>query len=846
MAIVHFKTNVQLKSIIGKDLINDDNIAILELVKNSYDANSPKALIIFKNIKENDDTQLASVGESKDKPDKPFTSTTSRIIIQDFGVGMDKKDIEDKWINIAYSEKKLQKKKYNRILAGNKGVGRFSCDRLGEYLNLYSRKSNGNIAHLFVDWKEFEVEDDKNLLIQNIDLSLNEIKPSDFQKKTGYKLFRQGTLLEIIKLRSNWTHKEKEVWSKDKLLDLKKQLKKLINPNQAYTGNEFQIILKAEEFLENDPNLPDVERVNGNVKNKIFDELGFRTTSITAEIRGKKITTTLQDKGRIIFKLIERNVRYENLTNVKITIYFLNTYSKAYFTKQTGIRSVDFGSIHLFINGFRIPPYGDEGDDWLKIEVRKGQGYNRNFSTRDLVGRIEVLDEKGDFKIIASRAGVDNNESYHQLVDRDGFFYKTFRRLERYVVEGIGWDKLPEYLKDKSREIEEKVLEPEWNTSDEVYLESDSEKFKRIFELIHSIIGAKQEEVISLYVNEDLILQKVIEEKELAEKEFEKLLDDFSNKKINVEVMNRVLSRKAILDKQLLKQINEFSKYSTDESTTKAVLELGALRKLIKKQEEQIKQLLKENEELKSEKQKDKAESKRKEKVILFQQKLLSKDAKQLIEFHHIIGISADSIDKHLINLKDDLLRGKKPSNEELFEIIEDVSYESKKIISITNLATAANFDAAADETTSDLTESIKQYAEEVSTGTLRTYSGNKNIKITVSDNAKQEFVYHFKPIEIAIILDNLFSNSRKAKATEIMISFKKLSDDALEVRVKDNGKGISKENHDKVFDFGFTTTSGSGLGLHHIKNIMKKYKGDVSINSELKIGAEFILTFQK
>src|ERR1041384_1813289 len=177
MAIVHFKTNVQLKSIIGKDLINDDNIAILELVKNSYDANSPKALIIFKNIKENDDTQLASVGESKDKPDKPFTSTTSRIIIQDFGVGMDKKDIEDKWINIAYSEKKLQKKKYNRILAGNKGVGRFSCDRLGEYLNLYSRKSNGNIAHLFVDWKEFEVEDDKNLLIQNIDLSLNEIKP---------------------------------------------------------------------------------------------------------------------------------------------------------------------------------------------------------------------------------------------------------------------------------------------------------------------------------------------------------------------------------------------------------------------------------------------------------------------------------------------------------------------------------------------------------------------------------------------------------------------------------------------------------------------------------------------
>ena len=52
---LHFRTNVQLKSIIGKDLINDDNIAILELVKNAYDANSKSALVEFKNLIENDD-----------------------------------------------------------------------------------------------------------------------------------------------------------------------------------------------------------------------------------------------------------------------------------------------------------------------------------------------------------------------------------------------------------------------------------------------------------------------------------------------------------------------------------------------------------------------------------------------------------------------------------------------------------------------------------------------------------------------------------------------------------------------------------------------------------------------
>lgn len=55
MPIEHFKTNVLLKSIIGKDLINDDNIAVLELVKNAFDAGSKKVDILFKNIKQNDD-----------------------------------------------------------------------------------------------------------------------------------------------------------------------------------------------------------------------------------------------------------------------------------------------------------------------------------------------------------------------------------------------------------------------------------------------------------------------------------------------------------------------------------------------------------------------------------------------------------------------------------------------------------------------------------------------------------------------------------------------------------------------------------------------------------------------
>jgi len=69
------------------------------------------------------------------------------------------------------------------------------------------------------------------------------------------------------------------------------------------------------------------------------------------------------------------------------------------------VRSIDFGSIFLFLNGFRIAPYGDRGDDWLGIDVRKGQGSARYLGSRDLIGRIEVFDDEQLFKPI--RAGRD-------------------------------------------------------------------------------------------------------------------------------------------------------------------------------------------------------------------------------------------------------------------------------------------------------------------------------------------------------------------------------------------------------------------------------------------------------
>jgi len=109
---LHFSTHAELKNVIGQDLINDDNIAIIELVKNGIDAGAEKITLTF-----------------EEGADGSHIVAGPLLVIEDNGAGMTLSDIEQKWLNIAYSEKKDTQGE-GRLLAGNKGVGRFACDRL--------------------------------------------------------------------------------------------------------------------------------------------------------------------------------------------------------------------------------------------------------------------------------------------------------------------------------------------------------------------------------------------------------------------------------------------------------------------------------------------------------------------------------------------------------------------------------------------------------------------------------------------------------------------------------------------------------------------------------------------
>ncbi|MBW7941593.1 MAG: ATP-binding protein [Candidatus Kuenenia stuttgartiensis] len=835
MAKVRFRTNALLKSIIGKDLITDDNNAVLELVKNSFDAGSTTVDLIFDNILKNDDS------EKKRLP----TENSSTLIIQDYGIGMSEYDLTEKWLNIAYSEKKVKKEDFGRVLAGNKGVGRFSCDRLGRFLTIYSRKKNQEYKKLFIDWKVFEKEGDIDFNIQDVELEIETISPANFYKETGYKPFECGTILEITYLR--------EFWHSNKILGLRRQLERLINPNQAFKKNQFSITIHAHEFLQHDKSQGEYEKINGEVKNRIFEKLDFKTSSIQASLdaKGEFLTTTLQDRGKEIFLLKERNP-YSQLRNINITVYYLNTYSKMYFAKQTGIRSFDFGSIYLFINGFRIPPYGDIGDDWLGMETRKGQGYNRFLGTREVVGRIEINDNNETFKIISNRSGVVNNVAFEQLTKSNspyGLYYRIFRRLERFVVDGIKWDSTPDDIS-----IESKIYEKKWDESKERYYEDALTRNKRVLSVINSIIG-KKDEIIDLKINDEFVKEIIGQQTELAKTELENILNELNDRTKDFspddlgEILNKISKNSkelgafsAIIDsysdasKKGAKELNSIQKTFTSKYTEL----LESKQKLEKKlqEEAEARQKAEEDKRIAEEKL---AIEKDKNTYLLASKRTLSDDAKGLI---HNVKLTSRRSKQNAQNLYEAILEDRLKKAIAL-KWVSEIIYNSDKALKISNLITRANFKADADYQDVNIVKFVEQYFELYNV----MYDENE-LKFTIESKI-DEFEKRISVLDLSLILDDLISNSAKANAKNVKICLDKTKQGDLNIIFGDDGKGLSKKfigNEDVIFDLGVTTTDGSGIGLNYVRTTLSKMQGSISFegNGQLLKGATFKILIAK
>lgn len=305
---LYFDVSTGLKRVLGRELITDDEVAIFELVKNSFDAGAKQVQIYF---------------------------GTDDVIVADNGSGMWSKDLNDKWLFVAYSAKREQRSERDfrdvaadrGHYAGSKGIGRFSSDRLGGEIVLQTRPKSlkVDVVHrLLIDWQRFDADDKEQF--GKVPVVYSETKAfelPDELRKFGDSL-EHGTIIEIRKL--------KHAWNRARILDLKSSLAKLINPF-GDKGDHFSIYIVAPAEVAGDkqvsaeasktgegPLAKDI--VNGLVGNFIFSELQEKTTFIRVEIAGEKLNTTLVDRSEVVYKFVSQTLT----NNLKILAFLVRCY----------------------------------------------------------------------------------------------------------------------------------------------------------------------------------------------------------------------------------------------------------------------------------------------------------------------------------------------------------------------------------------------------------------------------------------------------------------------------------------------------------------------------------------
>lgn len=791
---LHFSTHAELKNVIGQDLINDDNIAIIELVKNGIDAGAEKITLTF---------------EEDDGGGRALTG--SLLIVEDNGAGMTLQDVEQKWLNIAFSEKKDMQGD-GRLLAGNKGVGRFACDRLGTRLDMFTRGKGGPLLHVTVNWTAFENKKKIADTIQKVDILQAEVTSAEMQKLVGRALKGKGTVLVVSGLR--------QVWERDRLSLLKRNLQRFVNPIAAFDSGSVSIEIKAPEQLEVDLLGESHDCINGVVENQVFEKLKFKTTYIQVGLdsSGSLLTTELFHEGQRVYRLVEERNEFAPLRSVTVVLHYMNSYKKAYFKRLTGIHVVNFGSVFLFINGYRVSPYGDSDNDWLQLDSRKGQGTGRSLGVRELLGIVDVRDRETKLRIVSNREGVIRDSAFANLTSRSGLVFAALTRLERFVVDGLGWDSVPENLRNrlKAGAIPGEIDMPEG----EVYTESNDLKRRRIAMDVLRIVGASPTTARELEIDPE-ILDALSQEREDDVKNILQRFEAFDQTVVGHDV-RLALGR---VQREFERQKEELSKARRDVSRKGSQVErLKTVARGIASKNVQLERQVKTQ-----------------ETELMFSRISSGTDHEQLMLLHHQSGIYAESAKNFLERGLSQLRKGSAIQATELFE--KGLS-SINKVVTVTNFATKANFRLKTGTLTTDIAQFIQEYLLNV----VKDGSA-QGLKLSVTRTDAKAFVMRFKPIELAIVFDNLASNSTRALAKKLNVEISHPAENELRIEVTDDGRaGLSPDVQppERIFERGVTTTNGSGLGLYHVRETIKQLGGSIQIKEKGEAGFGLVIRLFK
>ena len=380
---LHFRASTNVKHLFGRGLVTDQVAAVFELVKNSYDADAKRVDIVFTGLK---------------------TNTPTLSIIDD-GTGMDLQDINEKWMVIGTDSKKgkMVSPIFNRPINGDKGIGRFSVDRLGALLDMQSQKRGSSQSYsLHFNWSDFDAEAKD---IEDISIYYTEQESSSRN---------HGVSLIISELRDDWN----EV----KIRELFRNLRQLKSPFSQ--EDTFKIYITAEEYGYYNQEVT-VEKLEN-----------ISSLWVTAEISSDspEFIKLIVNKDGIEYKIKHKNLY--GLKYIKAQVFMFNQGDKIRFSNRYSIRVREYGNIRLYLDNFRIYPYGEHANDWLDLDRRQTQGLLRRIGTRDLIGFVQITKKDNtDLIPLTNRQGLVENESYKQL--KQFVVDECVKTLESYYFEKI-------------------------------------------------------------------------------------------------------------------------------------------------------------------------------------------------------------------------------------------------------------------------------------------------------------------------------------------------------------------------------------------------------------------------
>lgn len=399
-----FKPRARLIKTIGEELISNDNVAITELVKNSYDAGSPIVEITFQGEVQEKAGDEKKKTKSTNIKEKYVVSKGASIVIYDEGVGMDFETIQKAWMEPATNYKKKEENKNNskRRFTGEKGIGRFASAKLSSCLELVTKQENKDEIVVKFNWNDFSNEESY----------LDDVK-IDWTIRPAQEIKKCGTILKLKELN--------EDWDETKISELRVALSRLLNP-----------IVPTDDFLIS-INLPDgfgkslsglierpetLNRPNYFIKGSVTEDGLPKGIVFFSKMKGREETLSLPEN------LFTTNKSYSvGPFDFEFKIWNRDSEDLLSLASETNsiVKNVkkdldDLCGISIYRDNIRVLPYGNHNNDWVRLDMRRVNNPTLRLSNNQIVGYISIgLDTNPYLKDQSNREGIVESEAFEDL-----------------------------------------------------------------------------------------------------------------------------------------------------------------------------------------------------------------------------------------------------------------------------------------------------------------------------------------------------------------------------------------------------------------------------------------------